>query len=191
MGVRSTNSIPFPNPITAGFLATDSVTATQIEANAVTTSELAADAVETLNIKDTQVTTAKLSGFVNLEYVGGDFTSGTIASSVTETTIASLTVSGGTVSTGLLVVASLHGRAQASASNTCDWDLKIGVAASEASVQTFTNIQNQGEQTGDCLAWYDDTASYEGDNNVIITGQNSDNSANSQTTVRSMIVWGH
>lgn len=172
-------------------LADGIVTEAKLAANAVTVTKIKDNAVETAKIKDAQVTAPKLSGFTNLEYVDSDLTQGSIASSVTETTIANVVIPAATVTTGVLIIASLFGRAQASASNGSTFKLKTGVAASEAERESFVISKIADEQHGGCIAWYDSVANYAAEVSVIITGQNSDNHSNSITRCHSMVVFGH
>lgn len=180
-----------PDGVGTEHLQDDAVTAPKIAAGSVAASELATNAVETLKIKDNQVTPPKLSGFVNLEYVGSDLTEASIGSSTAETTIASVTIAADTISTGALYIASLVGKAQAGAANQPSWDIKSGVAASEASRETFTLNLEANNWVGACIAWYDTVPNWTADVSVIITGTNSDNHANSQTNVLSLVVFGH
>lgn len=173
-------------------LADGIVTEAKIGAGAVTNAKVDAAAdIAGSKLADNSVTVSKLSGFVNLEYVGSDLTEGTVHTSTAETTIASVTISADTIGTGALYIASVRGNAADAASNTPTFRLKSGVAASEAERESFTLAMTQTLGVGGCFAWYDTAPTWSGDVNVIITGQNNHSDANSQATVLSLVVFGH
>lgn len=128
-----------------------------------------------------------------LIYAGSD-TEGSIASSDTETTVATVTIPANKFATRSIVSAAI-GLASASAIAECTFRLKIGAAASETLKQTIKLVSRHthsaGEYVGGSMLFMDIAEDYTSELSVIITAENSENSATVIGTCFQLVVIGY
>ena len=150
---------------------------------------LAQDGI-TLSIKDGGVSDAKLTT-QPFKYVGSDLVEDSIANSTTETTLSSVTIPANTVKTGIVINSSV--KARTGNNVTCTFRVKVGVAGSEVTKETVTVVKEDAvvSTIHSSLLWYEESATWTGAVNVIVTAEWGTASETYIATAHSLIVEGY